>query len=136
LQPEGTVQTIGLAQIAADHEVWPDTDLVTAVRAGEDSAFEELYRRYYDRVARYVGGFVRDRGRAEDVTQEAFVSALRRLRETDSEIAFRHGSTRSPATPPSTYIGAPAAPGRSRSTPTPGYRPPMRRACTAACRRR
>jgi len=89
LQPEGTVQTIGLAQIAADHEVWPDTDLVTAVRAGEDSAFEELYRRYYDRVARYVGGFVRDRGRAEDVTQEAFVSALRRLRETDSEIAFR-----------------------------------------------
>ena len=34
-------------------------------------------------------GFVRDEGRAEDVTQEAFLSAYRRIRNTDSEIAFR-----------------------------------------------
>ena len=31
---------------------------------------------------------LRDDGRAEDVTQEAFLSALRRMRETDGEIAF------------------------------------------------
>jgi RNA polymerase sigma factor (sigma-70 family) len=68
---------------AADHE------LVDAVRAGDDAAFEELYTRYRPRIAAYVRGMLRDEARAEDVTQEAFFSALRRMRETDSEIAFK-----------------------------------------------
>ena len=66
-----------------------DGALVEAVRAGDDTAFEELYRRYQRRIGAFVYGYVRDEGRAEDVTQEAFMSALRRMRETDSEIAFR-----------------------------------------------
>jgi RNA polymerase sigma factor (sigma-70 family) len=66
-----------------------DSDLVAAARAGDDGAFEELYARYRPRIASYVRGMVRDEGRAEDLTQEVFLSALRRLRETDSEIAFK-----------------------------------------------
>jgi RNA polymerase sigma factor (sigma-70 family) len=66
-----------------------DTTLVAAVRAGDDAAFEELYRRYSRRISAFVYGYLRDEGRAEDVTQEAFMSALRRMRETDSSIAFR-----------------------------------------------
>jgi RNA polymerase sigma factor (sigma-70 family) len=66
-----------------------DTDLVAAVREGDDAAFEELYGRYCARIASYVRGMVRDQGRAEDLTQEVFLSVLRRLRETDSEIAFK-----------------------------------------------
>jgi RNA polymerase sigma factor (sigma-70 family) len=66
-----------------------DTDLVAAVRDGDDHAFEELYRRYQRRISGFVGGLVRDEARTEDVTQEAFFSALRRLRATDSEIAFK-----------------------------------------------
>ena len=66
-----------------------DTDLVAAVRAGDDAAFEELYRRYYPRIAAFVRGYLRDGGRAEDVTQEAFMSALRRLRQTDAGITFK-----------------------------------------------
>ena len=66
-----------------------DTDLVAAVRDGNDAAFEELYERYSPRIAAYVRGMVRDQGRAEELTQEAFLSALRRLRETDAEIVFK-----------------------------------------------
>ena len=66
-----------------------DAVLVAAVRAGDDGAFEELYRRYRSRIRAFVYGYVRDEGRSEDVTQEAFLSALRRLRETSSPIAFR-----------------------------------------------
>ena len=66
-----------------------DLELVAAVRNGHDAAFEELYERYRPRIASFMRGMVRDAGRAEDLTQEAFVSALRRLRETDSEIAFK-----------------------------------------------
>jgi RNA polymerase sigma factor (sigma-70 family) len=66
-----------------------DTELVAGVRAGDDLAFEQLYRRYQRRIASFVKRVVRDDARAEDVTQEAFVSALRRMRATDSEIAFK-----------------------------------------------
>jgi RNA polymerase sigma factor (sigma-70 family) len=66
-----------------------DLDLVTAVRAGDDRAFELLFLRYQSRIAVYVRGMVRDHGRAEDITQEVFIAALRRMRETDREIAFK-----------------------------------------------
>jgi RNA polymerase sigma factor (sigma-70 family) len=66
-----------------------DTELVARVRAGDDAAFEELFRRYRLRIAAFVHRLVRDEGRAEDVTQEAFLSALRRMRATESEIVFK-----------------------------------------------
>ncbi len=66
-----------------------DQELVAAVRAGDDRAFEVLYDRYRRRIGAYVFGMVKDHGRAEDVTQEVFLSALRRMRETDREIAFK-----------------------------------------------
>ncbi len=66
-----------------------DLDLVAAVRAGDDRAFELLFTRYEARIEAYVRGMVRDHGRAEDITQEVFIAALRRMRETDRAIAFK-----------------------------------------------
>jgi len=66
-----------------------DHRLVAAVRRGDDRAFEALYSRYQRRIHAYVMGMVKDHGRAEDVTQEVFVSALRRMRETERPIAFK-----------------------------------------------
>ena len=45
-----------------------------------DAAFEELYRRSRDDVYAYVGGLLRDRSAAEDVTAQAFERAYRRRR--------------------------------------------------------
>jgi RNA polymerase sigma factor (sigma-70 family) len=64
-------------------------DLVAAVRRGDDRAFEELYSRYRSRIGSYVFGMVGDHGRAEDIAQEVFISALRRLRDTERPIAFK-----------------------------------------------
>ena len=66
-----------------------DSDLVAAVRRGDDRAFEQLYSRYQRRISAYVFGMVKDHGRAEDITQEVFISALRRMRETERPIAFK-----------------------------------------------
>jgi RNA polymerase sigma factor (sigma-70 family) len=66
-----------------------DAALVAAVRDGDDAAFEELYRRYQPRIARFVCGMLHDAARCEDVAQEAFLSALRRMRATDAEINFK-----------------------------------------------
>ena len=66
-----------------------DTELVAAVRRGDDRAFEQLYTRYQRRISAYVVGMVKDHGRAEDITQEVFISALRRMRATERPIAFK-----------------------------------------------
>jgi RNA polymerase sigma factor (sigma-70 family) len=63
--------------------------LVAAVRAGDDHAFEQLYHRYQRRIGAYIHGMVHDHGRAEDITQDVFMSALRRMRATETPIAFK-----------------------------------------------
>src|SRR5215208_3847979 len=73
-----------------EHEgVVSDHKLVAQVRRGDDRAFEGLYERYQRRIHAYVYGMVKDHQRAEDVTQEVFVSALRRIRQTERPIAFK-----------------------------------------------
>jgi RNA polymerase sigma factor (sigma-70 family) len=66
-----------------------DHALVARVRRGDDRAFESLYGRYHRRIHAYVLGMCKDHARAEDITQEVFVSALRRMRETERPIAFK-----------------------------------------------
>ena len=81
-----TVSTLTAAPVtpAAD-----DRALVARVRDGNDRAFEVLYDRYGSRIAAFVYGYVNDHARTEDVTQEVFFSALRRMRATEQAIDFR-----------------------------------------------
>jgi RNA polymerase sigma factor (sigma-70 family) len=64
-------------------------ELVAATRRGDDRAFEQLYSLYRSRISAYILGMVGDHGRAEDIAQEVFISALRRLRNTEQPIAFK-----------------------------------------------
>ncbi len=52
-----------------------DEALVSAVRAGDDVAFEVLFERHKRRVARVAGRFFRTREQVEDVLQESFTKA-------------------------------------------------------------
>src|ERR1700721_2553584 len=63
--------------------------LVTDARSGDDRAFEELYSRYRQRVFAFILSRVHDHGRAEDIAQDVFMSALRQLRTTDQEIVLQ-----------------------------------------------
>jgi RNA polymerase sigma factor (sigma-70 family) len=65
----------------------PDRRLVALVRAGYESAFEEIVRRYGKPLTRYAAAIVGSRG--EDVTQDAFSKALLALRRNDTEIELR-----------------------------------------------
>jgi RNA polymerase sigma factor (sigma-70 family) len=84
-----TLAAPGVSATARSRPDVTDVDLVQAVRAGDDHAFERLYHRYHRRISAYIFGMVHDHGRAEDLTQEVFVSALRRMRQTDRPIAFK-----------------------------------------------
>ena len=59
----------------------PDRRLVTLVREGYETAFEEIVRRYRKPLDRFAAAIVG--GRSEDVTQDAFSKALLALRGTD-----------------------------------------------------
>ncbi len=54
-----------------------DADLVEQCQAGDDAAFDELVRRYKDRIYGVVFRFLGNRDDALDVAQEAFVRAYR-----------------------------------------------------------
>jgi RNA polymerase sigma factor (sigma-70 family) len=66
----------------------PDGRLVSLVRDGYESAFEEIFRRYGAALRSYAASIVTAQ-RADDVTQEAFTKAYVALRGTDKEIQLR-----------------------------------------------
>lgn len=72
----------------------PDAAVVARVLAGETDLFEILMRRYNQRLFRVARGFVRDAAEAEDVTQEAFVSAFHKLGSFRGEASFATWLTR------------------------------------------
>lgn len=57
----------------------PDPVLVRAAQAGDVDAFEALVRLYQEPVWRFLRHLVRDPGLAEDVAQETFLRAFRKL---------------------------------------------------------
>ncbi|MEU6174480.1 sigma-70 family RNA polymerase sigma factor [Streptantibioticus parmotrematis] len=71
-------------------EVASDAELVARVRAGEDSAYEELYRRHAESVRRYARTCCRDAHTAEDLTGEVFARTLQAVRGgSGPEVAVR-----------------------------------------------
>jgi RNA polymerase sigma-70 factor, ECF subfamily len=63
-----------------------DRALVERTLSGDLEGFGELHRRYYRRLLGVVHAILRDRVQAEDLVQDAYLSALRelrRLREPD-----------------------------------------------------
>lgn len=65
-----------------------DAELVGRSRAGDLTAFEQLYRKHVPRVFGLCLRMVADRARAEDLAQEAFVRAWRKLASFRGHSAF------------------------------------------------
>jgi RNA polymerase sigma factor (sigma-70 family) len=66
-----------------------DDRLVTAARSGSPEAFAALFLKYRPEIARYAGRTLGDDGRAEDVVQEIFISALRGIDTLDRPAGFK-----------------------------------------------
>ncbi|MGH2868537.1 MAG: sigma-70 family RNA polymerase sigma factor [Solirubrobacteraceae bacterium] len=83
------VKALMLSMTSITPTACSEHELLTAARAGDDRAFEELYSRYRGRIGGFIRSRVGDHGRAEDIGQEVFMSALRRLRASDGSIQFK-----------------------------------------------
>jgi RNA polymerase sigma-70 factor (ECF subfamily) len=69
-----------------------DAELVSGVRAGDESAFEELFRRHRRRVALIASRFFRRREQIEEVVQESFAKAFFALGEFSNRQAESFGA--------------------------------------------
>ncbi|MFJ1731604.1 sigma-70 family RNA polymerase sigma factor [Streptomyces sp. NPDC088254] len=66
--------------IPPPRETPADGDLVARMSAGDDTAYEELYRRHADAVRRYARTCCRDAHTADDLTAEVFARMLQAVR--------------------------------------------------------
>jgi RNA polymerase sigma-70 factor (ECF subfamily) len=73
----------------SSQECWDDATLVGRSTSGDEEAFAVLVRRYQAALYRHAWRLTQDRRSAEDVTQEAFVSAWRRLPSLARPESFR-----------------------------------------------
>jgi RNA polymerase sigma-70 factor, ECF subfamily len=80
----GAVKLAPMRPASAEAEVV----LVERARGGDRAAFEELVRRYADRLYAVVLRFVADAGEAQEVTQEAFLRAWRGIHRFEGRSRF------------------------------------------------
>jgi RNA polymerase sigma-70 factor (ECF subfamily) len=73
---------------ADDVHLVRDRDLVVRFQAGDQQAFEDLYRRYRRRLERFCAQRLGDRHEAEEVAQEALVRAYRAMPNLAGERRF------------------------------------------------
>jgi RNA polymerase sigma factor (sigma-70 family) len=66
-----------------------DEALVARVRAGDDTAFEEIYDRHHRGLLAFCRHMLGSREEAEDAVQHSFLSAYRNLRAGDHEIRLK-----------------------------------------------
>ncbi|MBI4558941.1 MAG: sigma-70 family RNA polymerase sigma factor [Candidatus Hydrogenedentes bacterium] len=74
---------------SADLRTEADVALVSLAQTGDFRAFEELVRRYRNKVFAVAYHFTRDREEAWDTSQEVFVKAHRGLRRFRGEASFK-----------------------------------------------
>ena len=69
----------GLARTNPNASYAADLDIVDRARARDSTAFRTIMKTHNQRLYRLARGIVRDDGEAEDIVQEAYVSAFTHL---------------------------------------------------------
>lgn len=66
-----------------------DAELIKIYLKGEQTALEELVRRYFRQVFLFIKTFIKQDQEAEDITQETFVKIWKNLKKFDTEKKFK-----------------------------------------------
>ena len=77
------------AAAAPSTDLRGEEELVARAVAGSSEAFEILFKQYRERITAYVRTIIPNYSRAEDVVQEIFVSALRKIHTLQDPAAFK-----------------------------------------------
>ena len=89
--------TAAMALETAARPAGPDSEeaaLIAVCRQGDEAGFAELVRRHQRRVFRLAGRFFRQREEVEEVAQETFLAAWKKLDTYRAKAPFEHWITR------------------------------------------
>ena len=75
--PTGPDSARGPALSAARLHALTDQDLLDGIRQSSETHFNELYRRYFDRIYSFVYARIRNHADAEEIVQETFTVVFR-----------------------------------------------------------
>lgn len=68
---------VGATEVGSAAVADPDVRLMLRVQAGDQGAFQELFRKWSPRILQYTRRFVGSDAQAEEVTQDVFVQVFR-----------------------------------------------------------
>ena len=88
--------------IGTDLRELSDEQLLALVKGEEEAAFEELIRRYQQRICGFAARLLRDPSAANDVAQETFLRCFSRRTPSSRDIRFGRGCSKSLTTSAST----------------------------------
>ena len=80
--------------LSHSHEQATDLELARLARAGDESAFEEIMRRYSPRVFRFASRFFNQRSLVEEAAQEVFLKAFTELKSFEGRGSMEGWLTR------------------------------------------
>ncbi|HEY9116647.1 MAG TPA: RNA polymerase sigma-70 factor [Roseivirga sp.] len=66
-----------------------ESQLIEAFAQGDKSAFEKLFKEYYDSTCRYVMRIIRDKDTTEEIVQATFVNLWEKREMIRSDVSFR-----------------------------------------------
>lgn len=67
-----------------------DSELIAAVRAGDETSFEPLIRKYQSRVFATARRYARRDSEVEDIVQDVFIKAFQKLDSFRGDAPFEH----------------------------------------------
>jgi RNA polymerase sigma-70 factor (ECF subfamily) len=76
-EPEPPEPSAAVAGAAARAATDPDVQLMLRLQAGEEAAFQELFRKFSPRLLQFARRLVGSDARAEELTQDVFVQVFR-----------------------------------------------------------
>ncbi|WP_247237925.1 RNA polymerase sigma-70 factor [Telluribacter sp. SYSU D00476] len=66
-----------------------DTEIVSAIRQGHESAFEQMFRTYYERLCQYANSLLKDEDEAEEMVQTVFMSIWEKRSELEITLSLK-----------------------------------------------
>lgn len=87
-RPIGARDPIMAEQTQIDYRTFSLTQLVAAARDGDHSAFDELHHRFCGKITWVVGQIINDANEVDEVVQDVFIQALRKLDQLSTLEAF------------------------------------------------
>jgi RNA polymerase sigma-70 factor (family 1) len=66
-----------------------DPDVVAAIRQGDEKAFEQTFRQYYERLCHYACAMLKDEDEAEEVVQHVFFTIWEKRTELEITLSLK-----------------------------------------------